>query len=93
MSFLGGQADIQVCLRYNKRWKDVRSALDQVEKIRQTGQDARVEVINAVANTTLRITFRSTKELDEYFNSHLRRLILDGFTEDSSCVSGRIILP
>lgn len=74
-------------------WKDVRAALEQVEKIRQTGQDARVEVINAVANTTLRITLRSTKELDEYFKSHLRRLILDGLTEDSSCVSGRVILP
>ncbi len=74
-------------------WKEVRVALEQVEKIRQTGQDARVEVIDAVANATLRIMLRSTKELDEYFNSHLRRLILDGLTEDSSCVSGRIILP
>ena len=78
--------------QYLSGWEDVRAALQQVEKIRQTGQDARVEVINAVANTTLRITLRSTKELDEYFNSHLRRLILDGLTEDSSCVSGRIIL-
>ncbi len=74
-------------------WKEVRAALQRVEKIRQTGQDARVEIIYAVANSTLRITLRSTRELDEYFNSHLRRLVLDGLTEDSSCVSGRIILP
>ena len=79
--------------QYLSGWRDVRAALERVEKIRQTGQDARVEVINAVANTTLRITLRSTRELDEYFNSHLRQLVLNGLTEDSSCVSGRIILP
>jgi len=79
--------------QYLSGWRDVRAALERVEKIRQTGQDARVEIINAVANTTLRITLRSTRELDEYFNSHLRQLVLNGLTEDSSCVSGRIILP
>jgi hypothetical protein len=73
-------------------WNEVRTALEQVERIRQTGKDARLEIINSVANTTLRITLRSTKELDEYFNSHLRRLILDGLMEDSSCVSGKIVI-
>ncbi|MFW9958473.1 MAG: hypothetical protein ACFFCT_10405 [Candidatus Odinarchaeota archaeon] len=79
--------------QYLSGWKDVRMALERVEKMRQAGQDARVEIINSLANTTLRITLRSTKELDEYFNSHLRRLIIDGLIEDSSCVSGRIVLP
>jgi hypothetical protein len=73
-------------------WNEVRTALEQVERIRQTGKDARLEIINSVANTTLRITLRSTKELDEYFNSHLRRLILDGLMEDTSCVSGKIVI-
>jgi hypothetical protein len=77
---------------YLSGWKNVRSALEQVEKLRQQGHDARLEVINSVSNTTLRITLRSTKELDEYLNSHLRRLIVNGLVEDSSCVSGRIIL-
>jgi len=79
--------------QYLSGWKDVRIALERVEKMRQAGKDARVEIINSVANTTLRITLRSIKELDEYFNSHLRRLIIDGLIEDSSCVSGRIIMP
>ena len=74
-------------------WDEIRKALREVEKYRQLGQDAKVEIINSVANTTLRITLRSRKELDEYFNSHLRRLILDDCIEDTSCVSGRIILP
>jgi hypothetical protein len=78
--------------QYLSGWKNVRTALEQVEKMRQQGRDARLEVINSVSNTTLRITLRSTKELDEYLNSHLRRLIIDGLVEDSSCVSGRIIL-
>ncbi|MDH4214690.1 MAG: hypothetical protein OEV85_12300 [Candidatus Thorarchaeota archaeon] len=79
--------------QYLSGWKDVRIALERVEKMRLAGQDARVEIINSLANTTLRITLRSTKELDEYFHSHLRRLIIDGLIEDSSCVSGRIVLP
>ena len=74
-------------------WEEIRQALKEVEKRRKQGQDAKVEIINSAANTTLRITLRSIKELDEYFKSHLRRLILDDCVEDTSCVSGRIILP
>jgi hypothetical protein len=73
-------------------WEELRIALDKVEEIRQTGKDARLEVINSIENTTLRITLRSKIELDEYLNSHLRRLILGSSAEDFSCVKGKIII-
>ncbi|MBN2229614.1 MAG: hypothetical protein JW779_08455 [Candidatus Thorarchaeota archaeon] len=73
-------------------WEEVRMALREVERLRESGQDAKVEVINSIATTKLRITLRSEKELEEYFNSHLRRMILDGLVEDSSNVSGRIVI-
>jgi hypothetical protein len=73
-------------------WNEIRVALHRVEKLRRRGKDARVEIINSMGNTTLRVTLRSERELEEYFNSHLRRLILNGLVEDSSCVSGRIVL-
>jgi hypothetical protein len=78
--------------RFLSGWEELRIALDKVEEIRQTGKDARLEVINSVENTTLRITLRSKKELDDYLNSHLRRLILGSSAEDSSCVKGKIII-
>jgi hypothetical protein len=74
-------------------WSEVRTALRRVEMLRKGGLDARVEIINSMGNTTLRLTLRSEYELEEYFNSHLRRLILNGLIEDTSCVSGRVILP
>ena len=71
-------------------WEEIRAALRDVEKLRQSGKNAKVEIINSINTNTLRITLRSIKELDEYLNSHLRRLILDGAKEDTSSVSGRI---
>lgn len=73
-------------------WEEVRSALEEVEKIRNTGQDARVEIVNSNADTILRITLRSIDELETYFKSHLRQLILQNTTEDLSVVSGRIVV-
>jgi hypothetical protein len=73
-------------------WKEIRNALRRVEVLRESGQNAKVEIINSMGNTTLRVTLRSENELEEYFNSHLRQLILNGLAEDNTCVSGRIVL-
>ncbi|MGY5872689.1 MAG: hypothetical protein RTV72_10620 [Candidatus Thorarchaeota archaeon] len=73
-------------------WEEIRSALEHVEVIRRNGKKAKVEIENSNADTKLKITLRSTEELDEYFNSHLRQLILQGQTEDTTVVTGRIHL-
>lgn len=90
--FLMFQGIANVDEEYLVGWNEIRVALRRVEKLRREGKDARVEVINSMGNTTLRVTLRSERELEEYFNSHLRRLILNGLAEDRSCVSGRILV-
>ena len=77
---------------YLEGWEEIRSALEHVEVIRRNGLKAKVEIENSNADTKLKITLRSTDELDEYFNSHLRQLILQGLTEDTTVVFGRIHL-
>lgn len=73
-------------------WEEIRSALEHVESIRREGQKAKVEIENSNTDTILRFSLRSTDELDEYFNSHLRQLILQGLIEDTTVVTGRIHL-
>ena len=73
-------------------WEEIRNALEHVESIRRSGQEAKVEIENSNTDTKLRFTLRSTDELDEYFNSHLRKLILQGLVEDTTVVTGRIHL-
>jgi hypothetical protein len=77
---------------YLEGWEEIRSALEHVETIRRSGRNAKVEIENSNADTKLKITLRSIDELDEYFNSHLRQLILQGLNEDTSVVIGRIHL-
>ena len=77
---------------YLEGWEEIRSALEHVEAIRCYGRNAKVEIENSNADTKLKITLRSTNELDSYFNSHLRQLILQGMMEDTSVVTGRIYL-
>jgi len=77
---------------YLEGWEEIRSALEHVEVIRRNGKKAKVEIENSNADTKLKITLRSTEELDEYFNSHLRQLILQGLSEDTTIVIGRIHL-
>jgi len=77
---------------YLEGWEEIRSALEHVEAIRRNGSNAKIEVINSNADTKLKVTLRSTDELDAYFNSHLRQLILQGMAEDTSTVVGRILL-
>ncbi len=77
---------------YLEGWEEIRSALEHVEVIRRNGKKAKVEIENSNADTKLKITLRSTDELDEYFNSHLRQLILQGLSEDTTVVTGRIHL-
>ncbi len=78
---------------YLTSWEEIRLALERVEKIRKQGHDAKVEITNSNADTTLRITLHSIDELEQYLQSHLRRLILHGADEDLSSVFGKIILP
>jgi len=77
---------------YLEGWEEIRSALEHVETIRRSGRNAKVEIENSNADTKLKITLRSTDELDAYFNSHLRQLILQGMRDDTSIVTGRICL-
>ena len=77
---------------YIEGWEEIRNALEHVEAIRRDGRKAKVEIENSNADTKLKITLRSTNELDEYFNSHLRQLILQGLNEDTTVVTGRIHL-
>ena len=73
-------------------WDEIRSALEHVESIRREGQEAKVEIENSNTDTILRFSLKSIDELDEYFNSHLRQLILQGLIEDTTAVTGRIHL-
>lgn len=77
---------------YLEGWEEIRNALEHIEVIRRNGSKAKVEIQNSTADTKLKITLRSTNELDEYFNSHLRQLILQGLNEDTTVVLGRIHL-
>jgi len=77
---------------YLEGWEEIRSALEHVEAIRRNGKNAKVVIENSNADTKLKMTLRSTDELDSYFNSHLRKLILQGMIEDTSIVTGRIHL-
>jgi hypothetical protein len=77
---------------YLKGWEEIRSALEHVEALRRNGRKAKVEIENSNADTKLTMTLRSTQELDAYFKSHLRKLILQGMDEDNSIVTGRFCL-
>ena len=79
-------------VHYLSGWKEIRSALERVEEMREQGQEAKVEVTNSNADTILKITLRSTSELEQYFQSSLRKLILQGADEDLSMVCGKLIL-
>jgi len=73
-------------------WEEIRTALEHVESIRREGRQAKVEIENSNTDTILKFSLKSTDELDEYFNSHLRQLILQGLIEDTTVVTGRIHL-
>ncbi|MFW9788464.1 MAG: hypothetical protein ACFFE1_12350 [Candidatus Thorarchaeota archaeon] len=65
-------------------WVDIRNALAIVEELRKgpSHNNARVEVYQHGANkVSLKVTFRSVRELDEYLNSRFRRMLLDGVGE------------
>ena len=62
-------------------WEDIRNALAIVEELRkqQSHSNARVEVYQHSADkVSLKVTFRSVRELDEYLNSRFRRMLLEG---------------
>ncbi len=62
-------------------WEDIRNALAIVEELRkqQTQSNARVEVYqHSEDKVSLKVTFRSVRELDEYLNSRFRRMLLEG---------------
>jgi hypothetical protein len=62
-------------------WGDIRNALSTVEELRkqQPHRNARVEVYHHSENkVSLKVTFRTVEELDDYLNSKLRRMLLEG---------------
>jgi hypothetical protein len=61
-------------------WEDIRNALAIVEELRKgpSHSNARIEVYqHSEDKVSLKLTFRSVRELDEYLNSRLRRMLLD----------------
>lgn len=77
---------------YLSGWEEIRSALERVEEFRKQGRDAKVEITNSNADTILRITLRSIDELEQYFRSNLRKLLLQGADKDLSIAFGKLIL-
>lgn len=62
-------------------WEDIRNALAIVEELHKEPPhcNARVEVFQHNENkASLKITFRSVRELDEYPNSRFNRMLLEG---------------
>jgi hypothetical protein len=61
-------------------WEDIRNALAIVEELRkqQSHSNARVEMYQLSENSSLKVTFKSVRELDEYLNSRFRRMPLEG---------------
>ena len=62
-------------------WEDIRNALAIVEELRKgpTHSNSRVEVYQHSENqVSLKVTFRSVQELDEYLNSRFNRMLLEG---------------
>jgi hypothetical protein len=62
-------------------WEDIRNALAIVEELRKgpSHNNARVEVYQHSENqVSLKVTFRSVRELDDYLNSRFNRMLLEG---------------
>ena len=65
-------------------WEDIRNALAIVEELRNGPiySNARVEVYqHSEDKVSLKVTFRTVRELDEYLNSRFNRMLLDGVGE------------
>jgi len=65
-------------------WDDIRNALAIVEELRKdpSYSNARLEVYQHNENQmSLKVTFRTVRELDEYLNSRFNRMLLEGVGE------------
>jgi hypothetical protein len=68
-------------------WEDIRNALVIVEELRKGSLygNARVEVYQHSADkVSLKVMFRTVRELDEYLNSRFRRMLLEGVGDSLS---------
>jgi hypothetical protein len=61
-------------------WEDIRKALEEVEKLRKQGLDARVEIVDSRDPSGIRVTLRSFKELQEYISHRFSRMLMTGIT-------------
>ncbi|MFW9957610.1 MAG: hypothetical protein ACFFCT_06030 [Candidatus Odinarchaeota archaeon] len=59
---------------------EIRVALKEVEKLRQNGIDARVEILDCDDDSSLRVTLRSFSELQEFITQRYSRMLTDGIT-------------
>jgi len=59
---------------------EIRVALKEVEKLRQNGIDARVEILDCDDDSNLRATLRSFRELQEFITQRYSRMLTDGIT-------------
>ena len=59
-------------------WEEIRKALEEVERLRMQGFDARVEIVDSSDSSGLRVTLRSFKELQEYISYRFSRMLMTG---------------
>jgi hypothetical protein len=84
------QPDTEGLTFFNKTltvWDDIRNALAIVEELRNgpSHGNARVEVYqHSTDKVSLKITFRTVRELDEYLNSRFGRMLLEGVGDSLS---------
>lgn len=67
-------------------WEEIRQALQFVEELRNTQEhtDARVEVYEHSGDSSLKVSFRTLQELDDYLRSRFRRMLLRDESEGAS---------
>ncbi|TFG28822.1 hypothetical protein EU527_16755 [Candidatus Thorarchaeota archaeon] len=79
-------------VHYLSGWEEIRAALVRVQEARESGQDVKIAIMNSNVDTILKFTLRTIDELEKYLKSTLHQMILQGASEDSCSVMGKIIL-
>jgi len=60
--------------------EEIRKALEEVESLRKQGFDARLELVECMDTTNLRVTLCSFKELQEYISHRFSRMLMSEIT-------------
>jgi len=63
-------------------WEEIRDALLAVENLRRQGfVEARVEAYEYQDDISVKVTFRSVKELEQHLDSRMRRTLFEGVSD------------